>query len=516
MSEPSIVDVLVIGAGPVGSTAALLAQRQGLSVALVDTTTEVYPQPRAIHFDADIMRIFQFAGVADELEPLVRATSGALHLGADGEPIRDFRVQPKPGDLGWMPHYMFSQPQLDGLLRERAAESAGVEALFGWTCESIEEHDDAVEAELRDAAGSTRRVRARYLIAADGATSSIRKSLGLKLADYDFDEPWVVIDGDVDDETLGPDYSVMYCDPSRPATYVPGPRTHRRWEFMILPGEDSASLGNPEAALELIHSVSPWLSPGRIEVTRAAVYRFHALVADRWRSGRVFLMGDAAHQTPPFYGQGMCHGIRDARNLTWKLRAVLRDGAPDSLLDSYQVEREPHVRAIIEQAVANGKYICVLDEREARERDARMRELMLNPPPQAPKTWRDTIPGLSAGLIAADGSGADGLLFPQPWVTLAGGERRRLDELLGGDSVLLTRDLASVPVGSPMRILVLGEDFADDGTLAAWFDAFDADTVLVRPDRYVFGAARGETATRELLAAHAAALLGRLSETAAA
>lgn len=519
MSTDEIRDVIVIGAGPVGSTAALLAERQGLSVLLVDASTEVYPQPRAIHFDADIMRIFQFAGIADELEGRVRATSGALHNGADGEPIRDFRVVATEGDLGWKPHYMFYQPELDALLRQRAAESAGVDAAFGWACESVNETDDHVVVQLRDSAGNVRQQRARYVIAADGATSPIRKGLGIELTDYGFDEPWVVIDGDVDDESLGPDYSIMYCDPRRPATYVPGPRTHRRWEFMILPGEDGAALGTPEAARELIREVTPWLEDGRLEIWRAAVYRFHALVADRWRAGRVLLVGDAAHQTPPFYGQGMCHGIRDARNLTWKLRAILRDGVSDDLLDTYQVEREPHVRAIIEQSVANGRYICVLDPAEARARDERMRELLHNPAPQAPKTWRDTIPGLTAGVLDDAGvSPAIGLLFPQPWVRDADERRLRLDDTIGADWALIVRDTTHAPASSAVAVFVVGQHVADEtGTLGQWFEAFDADAVLLRPDRYVFGVANGPLETSSLLDAHAAALAhaGRVVEVVA-
>lgn len=508
MSDTVTADVIVVGAGPVGSTAALLADRLGLSVVLVDSSTEVYPKPRAIHFDADIMRIFQFAGLADELEPRVRATSGALHLGADGEPIRDFRTVATEGDLGWKPHYMFYQPELDALLRQRAAESTGVRTAYGWCCESVDELDDHVVVELRDSSGTVRRERARYVIAADGSTSPIRKALGIGLTDYGFDEPWVVIDGDVDDENLGPDYSIMYCDPRRPATYVPGPRGHRRWEFMILAGEDGAALGTPEAALDLIHEVTPWLEKGRLEIGRAAVYRFHALVADRWRHGRVLLAGDAAHQTPPFYGQGMCHGIRDVRNLTWKLQSVLRGGISDSLLDSYQQEREPHVRAIIEQSVANGRYICVLDDAEARTRDARMRELMANPAPQAPKTWRDTIPGLSTGVLHDNTlSPATGLLFPQPWVVQAGGRRTRLDELLGQGWTLVGAEAHSVPDDSDVTVLVVGEDITDaDDMLAQWFRSFGADTVLIRPDRYVFGVANGVDGSRALLDARAAAL----------
>lgn len=520
MSAGDIVDVVVVGAGPVGATAALLADRQGLSVVLVDASTEVYPQPRAIHFDADIMRIFQFAGLADELEGRVRATSGALHNGADGEPIRDFRVVATEGDLGWKPHYMFYQPELDALLRDRAAESSGIEALYGWTCDSVDDLGDHVVVALRDSEGNVRQQRARYVIAADGSTSPIRKALGIELTDYGFDEPWVVIDGDVDDEGLGPDYSIMYCDPRRPATYVPGPRTHRRWEFMILPGEDGAALGTPEGALELIREVTPWLEDGRLEIGRAAVYRFHALVADRWRSGRVLLVGDAAHQTPPFYGQGMCHGIRDARNLTWKLRAILQDGLPDDLLDTYQVEREPHVRAIIEQSVANGRYICVLDPAEAQARDERMRDLMRNPPPQAAKTWRDTIPGLTAGVIGdAEASHATGLLFPQPWVRGVGGSRVRLDDILAGDWTLIVRSGTAVPSTGDVPVLVVGQDFADEnGTFGQWFDAFEADAVLLRPDRYVFGVANGPDGARALVDAHASALTnaGRVTAEAVA
>ncbi len=483
------VDLIVIGAGPVGATAALLAGRLGLSALLVDASTEVYPQPRAIHFDADIMRIFQFAGIADELEPRVRATAGALHLGEDGELIRDFRTTATVGDLGWKPHYMFFQPELDALLRTRAAESPGVTALLGWTCEDVRASDDGVTVDLVGADGTRRRETARYLIAADGAASPIRKRLGIGLTDYGFDEPWVVIDADVDDADLGPDYSVMYCDPRRPGTYVPGPRTHRRWEFMVLPGEDGAALAAPDAALGLVGSVTPWLAEGRLEIRRAAVYRFHALVAERWRAGRVLLAGDSAHQTPPFYGQGMCHGIRDVMNLTWKLRSILRDGAAEDILDTYQTEREPHVRAIIEQSVANGRYICVLDVEEARERDARMRELMASPAAQAPKTWRDTIPGLTAGLIAGT-SPADGLLFPQPWVTDASGIRR-LDDVIGSEWALISRS-AERPAGAHVRELLIGRDIQDsDGVLGAWLDAFEADAVLVRPDHYVFGVASG-------------------------
>lgn len=504
VSEP-VYDVIIVGAGPVGSAAAVIADRHGLRTLIVDASTEVYPLPRAIHFDADIMRIFQFAGLSDEIEPLARATSGGLHLGADGEPIRDFRVTAVDGDLGWKPHYMFYQPEIDALLRRRAAEASHVSALLGWRCESVTQNSNVATIELRGEDGTTRRERGRYVIAADGASSGIRKELGIALADYGFEEPWFIIDGAVQHDDQGPDYSIMYCDPARPGTYVPGPRRHRRWEFMLLPGENGQQYTTPEGAWSIISGVTPWLRRDELEIERVAIYEFHALVAERWREGRVFLAGDAAHQTPPFYGQGMCHGIRDVRNLLWKLAAVLRDGEPDELLNTYQSEREPHVRAIIDQSVANGKYICVLDTELAQARDAEMRSRMAEPQPQQVRTFRDTIPGLIAGVLEPGSSAATGLLFPQPWVTTTDGARVRLDHVLGRDWTLIGSPAASAPADpAEASVLIIGRDIDDsDGVLTEWFATFGCDTVLLRPDRYVFGTSDKDGADALIAAAAA-------------
>ena len=487
----TMYDVIIVGAGPVGSTAALLADRQGLRALLVDTSPEVYPEPRAIHFDADVMRIFQFAGIANELESQVRATAGALHLGADGEPIRDFRVTAVDGDLGWKPHYMFYQPQVDALLRRRAADAVHVSAQFGWRCEHIMQHADHVSIELRSDLGAIRHEQAKYLIAADGASSTIRKSFGVNLSDYGFEEPWIIVDGHVENEQLGPDYSIMYCDPSRPATYVPGPRGHRRWEFMLLPGEDGAAYTSPEGAWSLIGGITPWLQESEISFERAAIYKFHALVADRWRIGRVFLAGDAAHQTPPFYGQGMCHGIRDVRNVLWKIAAVITHNADDALLDTYQIEREPHVRSVIGQSVENGRYICILDPELARQRDVEMRARAAAPT-HTGRTFRDVIPGLINGILESDPrSSAVGLLFPQPWVGVDG-KRTRLDDLLRDDWAVIRNFESPTASSFGLPAFVIGRDLEDvDGILAEWFEAFDCDAVIVRPDHYVFGATRG-------------------------
>ncbi len=490
-----LYDVLVIGAGPVGSTAAHLAARHGLRPLLVDRSSDVFPLPRAIHFDADIMRIFQWAGLAGRIEPLTRATTGGVHLGVDGEPIRSFRVGTEVGDLGWRPHYMFFQPELDGLLRDAAMQNPLIDVRLGWSVETARETEDAVEVTLRGRPGETTVARARYAIAADGASSGVRTQLGLGLDDYGFEEPWVIVDGQVPDADMGPDHTIMYCDPQRPGTYIPGPGRHRRWEFMLLPGETDQEVSGPDAIRRLVGPVTPWLDVDDLDVGRVAVYRFHALVAEQWSTGRLFLAGDAAHQTPPFYGQGMCHGIRDVRNLLWKIAAVLGGSAPPDLLDTYQEEREPHVRAIIDAAVTNGRYICTLDPEAALRRDAELRERM-NRGADA-RAFREIIPGLTAGVLDHDGdSEATGLLFVQPTVTTSDGGEHLMDDLLGdGFALVSTRAGVTGPEidwltkSLRARVVLVDDALDSSGAVARWMTEFGCVAALVRPDRYVFGVA---------------------------
>jgi 3-(3-hydroxy-phenyl)propionate hydroxylase len=497
-------DVLIIGAGPVGAAAANLAAARGLRCLLVDRSTEVFPLPRAIHFDADIMRIFQSAGLAERIAPITRSTTGGVHLGADGEPIRVFRVEKGVGDLGWRPHYMFFQPELDALLREAARERPEVDVRFGWTATHVEQDDDEVRVTLRGPHGEMTEVRGRYAIAADGASSAVRSQLGLRLADYGFEEPWVIVDGEVPDAALGPDHTIMYCDPARPGTYVPGPGRHRRWEFMVLPGEEDRDVSEPDAIRRMVSAVTPWLDVDDLDVGRVAVYRFHALVAERWSAGRVFLAGDAAHQTPPFYGQGMCHGIRDVRNLLWKVAAVLDGTAAPALLDTYQAEREPHVRAIIDAAVANGRYICTLDPVLAERRDVELRERMDRGADA--RAFREIIPGLGAGVLDVDSDAeAVGLLFAQPTTPVP------FDDNLGdGFALVTTLDGLSGPevdwLVATWGARVVRADADPEGVIARWMAEFGCLAALVRPDRYVFGVAARPEDVAPLIDALRAAL----------
>jgi 3-(3-hydroxy-phenyl)propionate hydroxylase len=278
---------------------------------------------------------------------------------------------------------------------------------------------------------------------------------------------------------------------------------------MVLPGEEGEGLRSPEAIRRLIEPVAPWLEFSEAQLVRSAVYRFHGLVATEWARGRVFLGGDAVHQTPPFYGQGMCHGIRDVRNLLWKLQAVCSGVADRALLTTYQMEREPHVRAIIEAAVENGRYICTLDPAVAAERDARYRNRMHNGADV--ESFRQVIPGLAAGLLDSEARAdpAVGVLFPQP--RLSDNDEEMFDDLLGPGFAVVTRRPADGRRDFGWFTDVLGGRVVhDEGALHAWFERHRCRWALVRPDRYVFGVAGDEDGLAALIERLRAMLEGRL------
>ncbi|MCP3730262.1 bifunctional 3-(3-hydroxy-phenyl)propionate/3-hydroxycinnamic acid hydroxylase [Sphingomonas sp. MG17] len=472
-------DVAIIGCGPVGAMAAHLLGKAGLSVCVIEREAAPYPLPRAVHLDHEMMRLFQSAGVIGQVAGDMRDTEGHLHVGADGGVIRYMGTVGRERPFSWSNDYFFYQPELEAHLRLALDGLPNVDVRLGVGFEGLVQDADGVTLELSD--GTTQ--RARYVVACDGARSAVRKALGIRLDDLDFEEPWLVVDAEVDGEVRFPaltgvpeaadlqKLSVMMCDPKRPATIVPGRGNHRRWEFMLLPGEDDEAMMAPEAVAAL---VEPYLAGVPHKVVRAATYRFHGLIAEQWRKDRVLLAGDAAHQTPPFFGQGMCHGMRDVANIAWKLALVIRRQAPATLLDSYQVERDPHVRAVISAAVEAGRYICMLDPDAASARDAAMREAAKS---ARHGTAADLIPAIKDGIVAQGTRGA-GERFIQPRV---GG--RLLDDVTGGGWRLFSRTPFAAQDVATFDVSALD----DGGMLARWLDDHHAEAVLVRPDHYVFG-----------------------------
>jgi 3-(3-hydroxy-phenyl)propionate hydroxylase len=479
-------DVIVVGLGPTGAVLAAMLGDAGISTLVLERDTDVYPLPRAVHFDDEVMRIFQGVGIADEVLQYAQPATGYEFRNGSGEVLMRFSDGAVMMPSGWHSGYMCHQPSIENALRKKLSGQASVDVKLGASFLGYTADADHVVIDIDDGA-ARQKVTARFLIGCDGGSSSVRMQAGIELDDLNFDEPWLVIDALVSDPSRLPHDSLQICDPKRPTTCVNIGHGRHRWEFMLLPHETAEQASEDAFILQLL---GPWNCADVVEIERKAVYRFHGLVAKEWRKGPVILAGDAAHQMPPFAGQGMCSGIRDAANLSWKLEAVLKAGSPDTLLDSYQTEREPNVRAYIGLAIGMGQVVCILDEAAAAQRDAGMIAMRdaggepMQPPPFPPLT------------VIVDGTEPPvGTRFIQP-----SADGQRLDDILGNGPALIARG----KVDAAMPVLTLNDPklapFRDK--LGAWLDTQDVDAVLVRPDRYIFGIGKAA----ELAAAYQRAL----------
>lgn len=494
--EHTTYDVAIVGFGPAGAVAAGLLGAQGIRTYVCDKLRDVYDKPRAIALDHEIIRLFQQMGVAKQIKPFVEPFTDSVYYGVDGQVIKRMSTVAPPYPLGHTPSIVFTQPPAERVLRAHAQSFDCVTVELGQTVTALTQDVDGVTLSLRGDDGRPSRVRARYVIGCDGASSTVRAQVGITLEDLDFDEPWLVVDVLVNAKGKAklPTTSVQYCNPQRPSTYLICPGNHRRWEISINPGEDPKQVATPEGTWALL---APWLTPADGTLWRQASYRFHALVASEWRKGRVFIAGDASHQQPPFLGQGMCQGLRDVANLCWKLQAVLQAGAPERLLDTYGPERKGHVTELTTRIKGIGKIICERDPVRARERDARLLAEcggVVKPTPR-----QDVQPALQHGLLAAQARPARGTIFPQPWLRTPSGESQRMDDVLGcGWRLVLSRQADAGLQRAARRLARPGLSVAQIGTagfeekddvLARWFERYQCSAALVRPDHYVYGVA---------------------------
>lgn len=501
-------DVAIVGFGPAGAVAAGLLGAQGIRTFACDKLRDVYDKPRAIALDHEITRLFQQMGIAKQIKPYIEPFTDSVYYGVDGQVIKRMSTVAPPYPLAHTPSVVFTQPPVERILRAHAQSFPSVTVELGTTLTGITQDAQGVTLALRDDDGSRSMVQARYLIACDGASSTVRTQLGMALEDLDFDEPWLVVDVLINEKGLAklPSTSVQYCNPERPSTYLICPGQHRRWEISINPGEDPQQLATPEGTWKLL---APWITPKDATLWRQASYRFHALVAADWRKGRVFVAGDAAHQQPPFLGQGMCQGLRDVANLSWKLGAVLRAGAPERLLDSYGPERKAHVIDLTTRIKGIGQIIGERDPARARDRDAKLLAEcggVVKPTPR-----QDVQPALREGLLAAQTHPARGSIFPQPWLRAGKGkgEPRRMDDVLGcGWRLVLAqgadaafRSAAAGAARRGLQVAQLGVNGFEEteGVLASWFARHGCQAALVRPDQYVYGVASTKAQLKEQL-----------------
>ena len=478
-------DVAVVGYGPAGASLANLLGQAGLSVLVLEKDAAIYPLPRAIHFDGEVMRVFQAMGLRTAVEAISRPGTKGMHfVNATGDTLLVRGGTSLNGPHGCANNYYFHQPELEQVLRDGVKRFVNVDVQLQREVTRIVDGADHVRlsvADLRDGhSGEVADIRARYVVGCDGARSLVRRVLASPMEDLGLHQPWLVFDALLKQGAPAlPDHTVQHCDPARPMTYCNVTGNRRRWEIMLMPGDDLAAMVQPDRLWELVR---PWVTPEHAEIERAVIYTFHSVIAEGWRKGRLLLAGDAAHQTPPFLGQGMCAAIRDVANLAWKIEAVLSGHAVDDLLDTYESERSPHVRAFIELAVLLGDIIQTTDPNAARARDAKFKA-------GQPEIFEFPSPRLGPGMVHGTAAPA-GQVFGQPLLD----DGRLLDAALGNRFAVIGRPeiLGGVSDGTrdTWQRWQFAEVAAQDSALSDWLGKQGAAAVLLRPDRYIMGIAK--------------------------
>ncbi|MEU9891493.1 bifunctional 3-(3-hydroxy-phenyl)propionate/3-hydroxycinnamic acid hydroxylase [Sphaerisporangium sp. NPDC051011] len=515
------VDVVVIGYGPVGQATAALLGGRGHRVAVFERWPSLYGLARAGHVDHEIMRIFQSIGAAEAVERDAHLADRYVFRNAEGETLMAFDYSAQ-GISGWRSDYIVYQPRVEDALDAAVRACPSVTVHQGWEASDVRQDAEGVEVTVRrveyDAAGTRvhagrpHTVRARYLVAADGANSSVRTRLGIAWHDLGFRSTWLVVDL-VPTGPMSFDFdNGQVCDPARPHCLFQLGKEHRRFEFAAIPGEDPARLAEEKTAWELMARYE--VTPANARIERRAVYTFGSSIAQRWRSGRAFLVGDAAHLMPPFMGQGMCTGIRDAMNLAWRLDLVLTGRMEDELLDGYETERAPHAETLVRMSIAAGQVSCTFDPEVAAARDEAFRTGTVPP--------LDPFPALTAGLLTGGDDPVSGRLAPQGRIR-QGGRTGLFDDLTGRGWILLS----TRPVPGPaddrvrdrldrlgLRTIVVDEAADVDGGYASYFEAEDVAAIVYRPDFYVFGSARRAEDVPALLERLAAMLPPRPADAA--
>jgi 2-polyprenyl-6-methoxyphenol hydroxylase-like FAD-dependent oxidoreductase len=481
---------VIVGAGPTGITAATLLAQYGVKCLVLDRWRGVYPQPRAVHLDDEIYRVIARLGIADEFAAISRPTLGLRLLDNRFRVLTEFNRDTSHSDNGFPQANMFDQPELEALLRANLARFPNAQLRGDAEVTDVSADDNRVRVTFTDRSnGQVHQVDAEYLLGCDGANSIVRTQIGSVMRDLKFEQRWLVVDIAADADLHQWEGVHQVCDPIRAGTYMRIGEARYRWEFQLLAGESADDFGTLEALRPLI---APWTADvvdSELTLLRATEYTFRAHVADRWRRGNIFILGDAAHLTPPFIGQGMGAGLRDAMNLAWKIAGV-RDGTLRAeILDSYEQERKPHVRAMIRLALTVGRSMTGGGRLGNLVRRVVLPRLRLVPGLRD-KVVDSTTPALHSSALVRKirrPRQLAGTLCPNPLLP----DGHRLDDMLGAGFALISASQCGAADHALLRrrgvVVLIAQP---DSALGAWLRQGHATAALVRPDRAVIRAGR--------------------------
>ena len=504
-------DVAIIGAGPTGQTVASLLGLAGVNAVLIERNESTVQAPRAVSIDDESLRTMQACGMAEALTKDMALDYGAHYLTSAGTCFA--KVEPTTREYGWPRRSAFHQPKLEATLRDGLARFPNLRTLFRHSCEKIVEDADGVTLSLVGPHGERSNLRTRYVAGCDGAHSFVRKTIGATLSGATYQQRWLIVDLAATRERLR--QTRVLCDPKRPAICLPGPGNTRRYEFMLAEHEGDPSAESPDFVRRLLAAAGP---DADAPVARRQVYTFHARMIDRWNTQRLYLAGDAAHLTPPFAGQGMNSGVRDAHNLAWKLAEVVQGRLGPKLLESYQKERAPHAWALIQLAINLGKVMMPTSPLQARLVQTGFRALSLVPSWQAyfAQMKYKPKPFYSDGFFGLhEVRDTVGRMIPQPLLDMKDGAIKPMDDVIGNGFAVIAygpnaehnaRDAARCDFGlTHLRLLAIVpshltldpdpllhvEAGRDIENRMKPFGAPVSDSLfLVRPDRYVAAAVK--------------------------
>lgn len=463
-------DIILIGLGPTAATLANLLAPLGWNIKIFEQNTEIYELPRAVFFDDEVMRTFQKIGLGDEILKCALKMQGMDLINQDGITLASYTAPTEVSSLGWHAGYMFHQPTLEAQLRKNLSHFPNIDIYPGHLVSRLSQDQDRASIMVKGPSGIEIHY-SRFLIGCCGARSITRETMKTNVHDYGADQLWIVIDIKLNEEVNLPLKTIQYCDPNRPSTYIPTPGLTRRFELMLMPNEKVEDIAKPEKIFGLL---SKWLQPHQYQIIRSAVYEFHALVAEHWRNNNFFLAGDAAHQMPPFLGQGMCSGVKDAANLAWKLDFVLRGFATDNLLDTYEAERKPYVEKVIESDLWLSNMIQTTDPDIAMQRDQHFSS-------QPPSERKLNPPTIKLGGAHFENSEFCGLPAPQP-ISISGIKH---DDLLGENLTIIGKVFISDEIQKMVENNLIKLIEEPSKQMQDWLTSKGALAILIRPDRYI-------------------------------